>query len=134
MAARCVRTSCAAACEEQRRMAGSFGQGNKTTPASATARRQPERIWRVQHTGGPPTASPDAMRARVLVSFTRQAMMTALGAEVTSVTRGRVGLALRHDVRFTQQHGFLHTVAIAAVLDSICRYAAFSLIPPEAAG
>ena len=60
-------------------------------------------------------------------------MMATLGVEVTSVTPGRVELALRHDERFTQQHGFLHAGAVAAVLDSACGYAAFSLMPPEAA-
>jgi uncharacterized protein (TIGR00369 family) len=44
-----------------------------------------------------------------------------------------VELALRHDARFTQQHGFMHAGAVAAVLDSACGYAAFSAMPPEAA-
>jgi uncharacterized protein (TIGR00369 family) len=73
------------------------------------------------------------MRARVADSFGRQAMMATLGAELVSVERGRVELALRHDDRFTQQHGFLHAGAVAAVLDSACGYAAFSVMPPEAA-
>jgi uncharacterized protein (TIGR00369 family) len=88
----------------------------------------------VPHTAGdPPAESPDQMRARVLASFARQAMMGTLGAEMTSVTRGRVELALRQDERFTQQHGFMHAGAVAAVLDSACGYAAFSVMPPEAA-
>jgi len=74
-----------------------------------------------------------AMQARVRASFERQAMMTTLGAELVSVERGRVQLAIRHDARFTQQHGFLHAGAVAAVLDSACGYAAFSVMPPEAA-
>jgi uncharacterized protein (TIGR00369 family) len=73
------------------------------------------------------------MRARVLASFTRQAMMATLGAELVSVEPGRVELALPHDPRFTQQHGFLHAGAVAAVLDSACGYAAFSLMPADAA-
>ena len=75
----------------------------------------------------------EAMRARVQASFDRQAMMATLGAELVSVEPGRVELALRHDVRFTQQHGFVHAGAVAAVLDSACGYAAFSVMPPEAA-
>jgi uncharacterized protein (TIGR00369 family) len=75
----------------------------------------------------------EAMRARVADSFGRQAMMATLGAELVSVERGRVELSLRHDARFTQQHGFLHAGAVAAVLDSACGYAAFSVMPPEAA-
>ena len=73
------------------------------------------------------------MRARVTDSFGRQSMMATLGAELVSVERGRVELALRHDTRFTQQHGFMHAGAVAAVLDSACGYAAFSVMPPEAA-
>jgi uncharacterized protein (TIGR00369 family) len=74
-----------------------------------------------------------AMRARVAASFARQAMMATLGAELVSIERGRVELALPHDARFTQQHGFIHAGAVAAVLDSACGYAAFSMMPPEAA-
>ena len=73
------------------------------------------------------------MRARVRARFARQAMMATLGAELVSVEPGRVELALRHDARFTQQHGFMHAGAVAAVLDSACGYAAFSVMPPEAA-
>jgi uncharacterized protein (TIGR00369 family) len=73
------------------------------------------------------------MRARVRASFARQAMMATLGMELVSVERGRVELAMRHDARFTQQHGFLHAGAVAAALDSACGYAAFSVMPPEAA-
>jgi uncharacterized protein (TIGR00369 family) len=73
------------------------------------------------------------MLARVRASFARQAMMETLGAEMTAVARGRVELVLHHDDRFTQQHGFLHAGAVAAALDSACGYAAFSVMPPEAA-
>jgi uncharacterized protein (TIGR00369 family) len=73
------------------------------------------------------------MRARVRASFERQAMMATLGAELLSVEPGRVELAIPHDERFTQQHGFLHAGAVAAVLDSACGYAAFSVMPPEEA-
>jgi uncharacterized protein (TIGR00369 family) len=37
------------------------------------------------------------------------------------------------DPAFTQQHGFLHAGTIATVLDSACGYAAFSLMPEDAA-
>ena len=59
----------------------------------------------------------EAMLARVRASIERQAMMTTLGVELVAVERGRVELALRHDERFTQQHGFMHAGAVAAVLD-----------------
>src|SRR5215475_565128 len=73
------------------------------------------------------------MRARVRDSFGRQAMMATLGVELADVEPGRVELVVHHDDKFTQQHGFMHAGAVAAVLDSACGYAAFSVMPPEAA-
>jgi uncharacterized protein (TIGR00369 family) len=73
------------------------------------------------------------MLARVRASFDRQGMMATLGVGVITVEPGRVELALPHDDRFTQQHGFLHAGAVAAVLDSACGYAAYTTMPPEAA-
>ena len=77
--------------------------------------------------------SPEAMAARVRASFGRQAMMATLGVRLAAVERGRVQLVMDHDGKFTQQHGFLHAGAVAAVLDSACGYAAFSVMPPDAA-
>ena len=74
----------------------------------------------------------EAMVARVRDSIDRQSMMATLGVELVAVERGRVELALRHDERFTQQDGFMHAGAVAAVLDSACGYAAYSVMPPEA--
>jgi uncharacterized protein (TIGR00369 family) len=73
------------------------------------------------------------MLARVRASFDRQAMMTTLGVEVTAVQRGKVVMSLGHDERLTQQHGFLHAGAVTAVLDTACGYAAFSVMPADAA-
>ena len=58
--------------------------------------------------------------------------MTTLGVEVIAVEPGRVEMSLRHDDRFTQQHGFLHAGAVASVLDTACGYAAHSVMAPEA--
>lgn len=46
-----------------------------------------------------------AITERVRASFARHPMMATLGAELVSVQPGRVELAMRHDERFTQQHG-----------------------------
>ena len=73
------------------------------------------------------------MLARVQASFDRQGMMSTLGVGVTSVEPGKVAMSLRHDDRFTQQHGFLHAGAVASVLDTACGYAAFSIMPSDAA-
>ena len=55
--------------------------------------------------------------------------MATLGAELVSVEPGRAELALRHDARFTQQHGFVHAGIISAGLDTACGIAAFTLMP-----
>ena len=79
------------------------------------------------------TETTEEMLARVQASFDRQGMMTTLGVEVIAVEPGRVEMSLRHDDRFTQQHGFLHAGAVASVLDTACGYAAYSVMSPEAA-
>ena len=79
------------------------------------------------------TETTEEMLARVRASFDRQGMMTTLGVEVIAVEPGRVEMSLRHDDRFTQQHGFLHAGAVASVLDTACGYAAYSVMSPEAA-
>ena len=79
------------------------------------------------------TETTEEMLARVQASFDRQGMMTTLGVEVVAVEPGRVEMSLRHDDRFTQQHGFLHAGAVASVLDTACGYAAYSVMPPESA-
>ena len=38
-----------------------------------------------------------------------------------------------YEAAFTQQHGFIHAGIMATVLDSACGYAAFSLMPADAA-
>ena len=75
---------------------------------------------------------PDDER-RVRASFDAQAVMRELGVEITALAAGHVELAFDHDVRFTQQHGYLHAGILSTVLDSACGYAAFTLMPDDAA-
>jgi uncharacterized protein (TIGR00369 family) len=75
----------------------------------------------------------DALRRRVQASFARQAAMATIGASLESIEPGRVCLLMAHRAELTQQHGFLHAGIVATALDSACGYAAFSLMPPEAA-
>lgn len=70
---------------------------------------------------------------RVRASFERQAAMRTLGAAIESVAPGEVVLVMLHRVELTQQHGFVHAGMLAAALDSACGYAAFSLMPADAA-
>jgi uncharacterized protein (TIGR00369 family) len=70
---------------------------------------------------------------RVRASFERQAAMRTLGATLESVLPGQVVLGMLHREELTQQHGFLHAGMLSAALDSACGYAAFSLMPADAA-
>jgi uncharacterized protein (TIGR00369 family) len=70
---------------------------------------------------------------RVRASFARQRTMQTLGVEIVGIAAGEIELAMPFEAAFTQQHGFVHAGIIATVLDSACGYAAFSLMPPDAA-
>jgi len=70
---------------------------------------------------------------RVRASFVRQRAMHTLGVEITRLSAGEIELAMPYDAAFTQKHGFVHAGIMATVLDSACGYAAFSLMPADAA-
>jgi uncharacterized protein (TIGR00369 family) len=70
---------------------------------------------------------------RVRTSFARQNAMASIGAELTLVTPGIVEIEMPFSPALTQQHGFLHAGVISTALDSACGYAAFSLMPENAA-
>ena len=70
---------------------------------------------------------------RVRDSFARQAVMATLGAHLEAVEAGRVVITMQHRPELTQQHGFLHAGIVSTALDSACGYAAFSLMPADAA-
>jgi len=71
--------------------------------------------------------------ARVRTSFARQTAMATLGIEITGVTAGEVELKMPYAAAYAQQHGFIHAGIITTALDSACGYAAFSLMPEDAA-
>lgn len=66
-------------------------------------------------------------------SFARQPAMRTLGAALVSVEAGHVVISMAHAEHLTQQHGFVHAGMLSAALDSACGYAAFSLMPADAA-
>ena len=76
-------------------------------------------------------ASDPDYEARVRESFGRQAFMATCGATIVSVRPGEVVLELPQRADLTQQHGSLHAGVIAAVADSACGYAAFTLMPRD---
>jgi uncharacterized protein (TIGR00369 family) len=72
-------------------------------------------------------------RNRVAASFRRQAVMHTLGIEIARLDPGEIELTMPFSQSFTQQHGFIHAGIITTALDSACGYAAFSLMPVDAA-
>ena len=72
-------------------------------------------------------------QARVSGSFDAQAVMQTIDASLTSVEPGRVVIELPYHLRLTQQDGFIHAGISSTIMDSACGYAAFSLMPADAA-
>jgi uncharacterized protein (TIGR00369 family) len=70
---------------------------------------------------------------RVRSSFERQAAMKTIGAFLAEIEPARVVIELPYSPALTQQHGFLHAGMLATALDSACGYAAFTLMPHDAA-
>jgi uncharacterized protein (TIGR00369 family) len=57
--------------------------------------------------------------------------MQTLSASVTRVDAGEVEISMPVSSSVTQQHGFVHAAALAAIMDSACGYAALSLMPED---
>jgi uncharacterized protein (TIGR00369 family) len=70
---------------------------------------------------------------RLRESFKRQQAMHTLGAALDAVEPGRVVITMHHKTELTQQHGFVHAGIVSTALDSACGYAAFTLMPADAA-
>ena len=76
-----------------------------------------------------PAGTVSEIARRVRQSFSKQAFMSNLGAELMAVGEGVVEIRLPFSRTLTQQDGYLHAGAITAVLDSACGYAALSVAP-----
>ena len=59
--------------------------------------------------------------------------MKTVGATIIRVGAGEVAIRFPYDPGLTQQHDFIHAGIVSTVLDSACGYAAFSLMPEDAA-
>ena len=70
---------------------------------------------------------------RVRASFDRQKVMATLGITIDELRAGEIVLKMPYQALYTQQHGFIHAGIISTALDSSCGYAAYSLMPPDAA-
>ncbi len=78
------------------------------------------------------TPKDPAYQTRVLASFDKQGLMSTLGASIAHIAPGEVDIALSPAPSISQQHGFVHAGAVAAIADSAAGYAALSLMPPGA--
>ena len=67
--------------------------------------------------------------ARIRDSFAKQGLMGTLGASMTDLSRGAVTISLVPKPTISQQHGFVHAGAVAAIADTAAGYAALSLMP-----
>ena len=73
-----------------------------------------------------------ALETRVRESFARQRIMSTIGARLTHIAPGETDIELPFRADLTQQDGFLHAGVIAAVADSACGYAAYTLMSATA--
>jgi uncharacterized protein (TIGR00369 family) len=82
----------------------------------------------------PAFESPDPeLEKRIRGSFARQRVMQTIGATMTRVSPGEVEIAMPFREDLTQQHGILHAGVVSIIADSACGYAAYSLMPADAA-
>jgi uncharacterized protein (TIGR00369 family) len=65
---------------------------------------------------------------RIRLSFSKQGLMTTLGATLGAISPGSVEIILRPSPAISQQHGFVHAGAVSAIADSAGGYAALSLM------
>ena len=69
------------------------------------------------------------VQARVTESFQRQGLMHHLGARLVNIAPGRVRIVLPNRPELTQQDGYVHAGATAAIADTAGGYAAYTLFP-----
>jgi uncharacterized protein (TIGR00369 family) len=62
-------------------------------------------------------------------SFSRQAFMKTLGAEICSFAPGKIEIRLSFQSSLTQQNGYVHAGVLTSAMDSACGYAALSVGP-----
>ena len=80
----------------------------------------------------PPQPKDPAFEARIRASFAKQGLMRTLGASIVGLSPGAVEVAFAPNPSISQQHGFVHAGAVAAIADTAAGYAALSLMPSGA--
>jgi uncharacterized protein (TIGR00369 family) len=71
-------------------------------------------------------------KTRVKQSFSEQKVMQTINASLAAVEAGRVEIEIPYQLELTQQDGFIHAGISSTIMDSVCGYAAFTLMPAEA--
>jgi uncharacterized protein (TIGR00369 family) len=71
------------------------------------------------------------VQARIRASFERQGLMRHLGAWLSDVGHGQVRIKLSASPEVSQQHGYVHAGATAAIADSAGGYAALTMMPAD---
>jgi uncharacterized protein (TIGR00369 family) len=74
------------------------------------------------------TANPD-LEARIRRKLTGQRFMHLIGADLTTITPGRVEAELALADKHLQQRGFAHGGLIATLADLVAGFAAVTLVP-----
>lgn len=66
---------------------------------------------------------------RVRESFSRQQVMSFLGATLDEVAAGYARISLAYRPELSQQHGFFHGGIVGTIADSAAGYAGYTLMP-----
>jgi uncharacterized protein (TIGR00369 family) len=69
--------------------------------------------------------------SKVRESFTRQGIMTLIGAELSRLAPGQCEIRLPFRADLTQQNGFFHAGVTSTIVDSAGGYAGYTLMPPN---
>lgn len=72
--------------------------------------------------------STKGLMTRIHDSFNRQGLMATLGARIIRIDSGYVEIELPYSAALTQQHGYFHAAATAAIADTAGGYAALTLM------
>ncbi len=79
-----------------------------------------------------PTLKATDLHDLIARSFERQSLMGLIGAELLSVMKGEVCIALPCRADLFQQAGYIHAAVITGIMDTACGYAAKTVMPPQA--
>ncbi len=73
----------------------------------------------------------DKYESKVRDSFSNQAFMNYIGAEMIRVEPGYCEIYLPYKQELSQHHGYFHGALIGSLADNAGGFAAFSLMPPD---